>query len=135
MTGIKINKTADKKTYMREYMRKQYASKCEDVKERNRAYYANRKYGSEEDLKKYEKKVLPIMVRIKKELVKLNAIRPELVLEVIKLVEEYEAEVAEVEEVEEIEIQEIKELIKENNPIFSFNSIQVASDPGEVKVF
>ena len=130
MSGVKINKTADKKTYMREYMRKHYASKTEDVKERNRAYYANRRYGSDEDLKKYEKKVLPIMVRIKKELDKLNAIRPDLILEVIKLVEDYETE-AEVPDVPE----DIKELIKENNPIFSFNSIEVASDCGEVKVF
>ena len=38
-------KTADKKAYMREYKRKQYALKSEDMKERNRAYYSASKYG------------------------------------------------------------------------------------------
>ena len=74
-------KTADKKAYMREYKRKQYALKSDDMKERNRAYYAASKYGKNEDLKKYDKKVLPIMLRIRKELDKLSEINASLFME------------------------------------------------------
>ena len=83
-------KTADKKAYMREYKRKQYALKSDDMKERNRAYYAASKYGKNEDLKKYDKKVLPIMLRIRKELDKLTEINASLVMEVMQLVVKYE---------------------------------------------
>jgi len=99
----KIKKTADMTTYIREYKRKTYARDKEAILAQNRAYYAKKNYdGTEEDSKKYEKKVLPIMLRIKKELAKLNAIRPNLVKDVIQLVEDFEAEVAEVAEIEEI---------------------------------
>ena len=83
-------KIADKKAYMREYKRKQYALKSDDMKERNRAYYAASKYGKNEDLKKYDKKVLPIMLRIRKELDKLTEINASLVMEVMHLVVKYE---------------------------------------------
>ena len=75
---------------MREYKRKQYALKGDDMKERNRAYYAASKYGNNEDLKKYDKKVLPIMLRIRKELDKLTEINASLVMEVMQLVIKYE---------------------------------------------
>ena len=86
-------KTADKKAYMREYKRKQYALKSDDMKEQKRAYYAASKYGKNEDLKKYDKKVLPIMLRIRKELDKLTEINASLVMEVMQLVVKYENEV------------------------------------------
>jgi len=99
----KIKKTADMTTYIREYKRKTYARDKEAILAQNRAYYAKKNYdGTEADSKKYEKKVLPIMLRIKKELAKLNAIRPNLLQEVIQLVEDFETELAEVEEVKEI---------------------------------
>ena len=88
---MEVKKT-DKTTYMREYKRKQYALKGDDMKERNRAYYAASKYGNNEDLKKYDKKVLPIMLRIRKELDKLNEINASLVMEVMQLVVKYENE-------------------------------------------
>ena len=60
------------------------------MKERNRAYYAASKYGNNEDLKKYDKKVLPIMLRIRKELDKLTDINASLVMEVMQLLVKYE---------------------------------------------
>jgi hypothetical protein len=89
-------KTADKKTYMREYKRKQYALKGDDMKERNRAYYAASKYGSGEDLKKYDKKVLPIMLRIRKELDKLSEIDVTLLSEVMQLIRKCENDMKEI---------------------------------------
>ena len=88
---MEVKKT-DKKAYMREYKRKQYALKGDEMKERNRAYYAASKYGNNEDLKKYDKKVLPIMLRIRKELDKLSEINASLVMEVMQLVLKYENE-------------------------------------------
>ena len=88
---MEVKKT-DKKAYMREYKRKQYALKGDEIKERNRAYYAASKYGNNEDLKKYDKKVLPIMLRIRKELDKLSEINASLVMEVMQLVLKYENE-------------------------------------------
>ena len=88
---MEVKKT-DKKAYMREYKRKQYALKGDDMKERNRAYYAVSKYGNNKDLKKYDKKVLPIMLRIRKELDKLSEINASLVIEVMQLVVKYENE-------------------------------------------
>ena len=90
---MEVKKTADKKTYMREYKRKQYALKGDDMKERNRAYYAASKYGNNEDLKKYDKKVLPIMLRIRKELDKLSEINASLVMEVMQLVVKFRNEI------------------------------------------
>ena len=63
------------------------------MKERNRAYYAASKYGKNEDLKKYDKKVLPIMLRIRKELDKLTEINASLVMEVMQLVVKYKNEI------------------------------------------
>ena len=56
------------------------------------AYYAVSKYGNNEDLKKYDKKVLPIMLRIRKELDKLSEINASLVTDVMQLVLKYENE-------------------------------------------
>jgi hypothetical protein len=78
---------------MREYKRKQYALKGDDMKERNRAYYAASKYGNNEDLKKYDKKVLPIMLRIRKEMDKLSEINASLVMEVMQLVVKFRNEI------------------------------------------
>ena len=63
---MEVKKTADKKAYMREYKRKQYALKSDDMKERNRAYYAASKYGNNEDLKKYDKKCCPLCYEFEK---------------------------------------------------------------------
>ena len=56
------------------------------MKERNRAYYAASKYGNNEDLKKYDRKVKPILLRIHKELDKLSEINATLVTDVLQLV-------------------------------------------------
>ena len=52
--------------YMRNYKRKQYAEKPDEIKAKNKAYYAKYKYGmTTEDMKKYDT-LLPIVSKIKK---------------------------------------------------------------------
>jgi hypothetical protein len=77
-------KTADKKQYMREYKRKQYQENREEIKEKNKAYYYKYKFHvSNDDLKKYDT-LLPIIVRIRKELDELKSKKPELINEILE---------------------------------------------------
>lgn len=76
-------KTADKTTYMREYKRKQYQEKGTEIKEKNKAYYYKYKFNvPAEDLKKYDT-LLPIIVRIRKELDDLKEKKPEFIKEIL----------------------------------------------------
>jgi hypothetical protein len=60
------NTKMSQKEYMRLYKRKQYAEKPDDIKAKNKAYYAKYKYGmSSEDMKKYDT-LLPLVSKIKK---------------------------------------------------------------------
>ena len=57
-------KTADKRTYMREYKKKAYAENPDKIKELNRMYYAKYKHNiSEADCKKYGAN-LPIVIKL-----------------------------------------------------------------------
>ena len=71
-TGEKNTKPkTDRKTYMREYKRKQYAEKKDYIKEINKKSYYKNVYGSSvEDISKY-KEHLPTIMRIKKDLQKI----------------------------------------------------------------
>jgi hypothetical protein len=81
---IPIKKTADKTAYMREYKRKQYKEKGEEIREKNRAYYYKYKSNSStDDMKKYDT-MLPIIVRIRKELDELKEKKPELINELLQ---------------------------------------------------
>jgi len=76
--------TTDKKTYMREYKRKQYKEKSEEIKQKNKAYYYKYKFNiSNEELHKYDT-LLPNIVRLKKELDEIKAKRPEILKEVLE---------------------------------------------------
>jgi len=76
--------TTDKKTYMREYKRKQYKEKSEEIKQKNKAYYYKYKFNiSNEELHKYDT-LLPNIVRLKKELDEIIKIRPEILKEVLE---------------------------------------------------
>ena len=60
------NTKMSQKEYMRLYKRKQYAEKPDDIKAKNKAYYAKYKYGmSSEDMKKYDT-LLQLVSKIKK---------------------------------------------------------------------
>ena len=75
MEGKKI---VDKKTYMREYKRKQYQEKGDEIKEKNKAYYYKYKFDiSAEELHKYGN-LLPNIVRLRKELDEIKEKKPEL---------------------------------------------------------
>jgi hypothetical protein len=61
-----LNTKMTQKEYMRLYKRKQYAEKPDDIKAKNKAYYAKYKYGmSSEDMRKYNT-LLPLVSKIKK---------------------------------------------------------------------
>jgi len=76
--------STDKKTYMREYKRKQYKEKSEEIKQKNKAYYYKYKFNiSNEELHKYDT-LLPNIVRLKKELDEIIKIRPEILKEVLE---------------------------------------------------
>ena len=78
------NKTADKTAYMREYKRKQYKEKGEEIKEKNKAYYYKYKFNmTAEDMKKYDVS-LPLVGKIRKYMDELKIQNPEFVKEIVK---------------------------------------------------
>ena len=80
----KVNKTADKRTYMREYKRKEYQEKKEEMKEKGRTYYYKHKFNaSEEDYTKYEV-FLANVVKIRKELDYLKEHNPSIIKEILE---------------------------------------------------
>ena len=80
--GVQL-KTADKTKYMREYKRKQYQEKGEEIKNKNKAYYYKYKHNlSSEDMKKYDI-YLPIVARIRKNIDELKAVKPEIVADIL----------------------------------------------------
>ena len=67
-TTAETKPKTDRKTYMREYKRKQYAEKKDYIKEINKKSYYQTKYNTtNEDYKKYADHY-PIVCRIKREL-------------------------------------------------------------------
>jgi hypothetical protein len=82
-TPVKVNKTADKTTYMREYKRNQYKEKGNEIKEKNKAYYYKYKFNvSQEDLHKYDT-LLPNVVRLRNELEELKKKNPAIIKELL----------------------------------------------------
>ena len=80
---VKVKKTADKKTYMREYKRKEYQEKKEEMKEKGRTYYYKYKFNaSDEDHVKYGV-YLSNVLKIRKELDFLREHRPDIIKEVL----------------------------------------------------
>jgi hypothetical protein len=81
---IKINKTADKTAYMREYKRQQYKDKGDTIKEKNKAYYYKYKFNvSSDDLHKYNT-LLPNVVRLRNELDEIKQKNPSIIKELLE---------------------------------------------------
>ena len=81
---VKVKKTADKRTYMREYKRKEYHEKKEEMKEKGRTYYYKYKFNaSDEDHVKYGV-FLTNVLKIRKELDVLKEQRPDFIKEVLE---------------------------------------------------
>lgn len=73
------NKTFDRKTYMREYKRKQYKDNPDEIKNKNKAYYYKYKHNlSNEDMKLYDI-YLPLVAKITKNLDELKKQKPEFI--------------------------------------------------------
>lgn len=71
-TEQKVNKTKDRKAYMREYMKRRYElEKEQGIIERTKYYYIYKGEANEEDKKKY-KNVLPTIVKLRKLIEKLK---------------------------------------------------------------
>jgi hypothetical protein len=65
METQRVLKTADKKTYMREYKQKQYAENPEHIRNKNKAYYYKNKCKLDSDtMKKYDT-LLPYVAKIR----------------------------------------------------------------------
>jgi hypothetical protein len=78
-----VLKTADKTKYMREYKRKQYQEKGDEIKSKNKAYYYKYKHNlSGDDMKKYDIH-LPIVARIRKNLDELRTLNPDIINEIL----------------------------------------------------
>jgi len=74
----KILKTADKKTYMREYKRNQYQDpeKGHIIKERNKSYYLKKKHNLDNDEIKLFGILFPLVFKIRKEMEELKKSNP-----------------------------------------------------------
>jgi hypothetical protein len=58
------NKTLHKRTYMREYKRKQYETNGELMRQKNKAYYCKYKYNlNSDDMKRYDV-LLPLITKL-----------------------------------------------------------------------
>lgn len=77
-------KTADKTKYMRDYKRKQYQEKGDEIKSKNKAYYYKYKHNlTTEDMKQYDI-YLPIVARIRKNLDELKSVKPEFISQILE---------------------------------------------------
>jgi hypothetical protein len=73
-----------KRTYMREYKRKQYQAKGEMIRDKNKAYYYKYKFGlNADDMKKYDT-LLPLVSKTKKHLDDLKNANPLFLAEILK---------------------------------------------------
>lgn len=71
-TVEKIETKQKRQEYMREYKKKQYIKKGDDIKEKNKAYYYKKKLNmSNDDLKKYDV-LLPIVAKLQKNIEELR---------------------------------------------------------------
>lgn len=73
-----------KRTYMREYKRKQYQSNGGMIRDKNKAYYYKYKFGlNADDMKKYDT-LLPLVSKTKKHLDDLKIANPLFLAEILK---------------------------------------------------
>jgi len=77
-------KTADKTKYMRDYKRKKYKEKPDEMKSKNKAYYYKYKHNlSSDEMKKYDI-YLPLVARIRKNLDELKEAKPEFIKTILQ---------------------------------------------------
>ena len=76
-------KSTDKTTYMREYKRQQYAKKGEQMREKNKAYYYKYKYKLTGELMKKYDTLLPLCIKLIKNLEALKEQNPEFLEEIL----------------------------------------------------
>lgn len=76
-------KPFDKKTYIREYKRKEYQDNKEEMKGKGRAYYFKYKYNATAEDHLQFGTHLPSVVKIRKELELLKAQKPEFIKEIL----------------------------------------------------
>jgi hypothetical protein len=82
--GVITETEPKRRTYMREWKRKNYKENGEDMKAKNKAYYYKYKFGLDaEDMKKYQN-LLPLVAKIRKNLEELQKLNPEFVKDVIE---------------------------------------------------
>lgn len=73
-----------KRTYMREYKRKQYQEKGEIIREKNKAYYYKYKFGlNSDDMRKYDT-LLPLVSKTKRYLDDLKNANPLFLADILK---------------------------------------------------
>lgn len=78
------NTEPKKRTYMREYKRKQYQENGELIRDKNKAYYYKYKFGlNSDDMKKYNT-LLPLVSKTKKHLDDLKNANPIFLAEILK---------------------------------------------------
>jgi hypothetical protein len=85
---IVINAVVDvepkKRTYMREYKRKQYQENGGLIRDKNKAYYYKYKFGlNSDDMKKYDT-LLPLVSKTKKYLDDLKNANPQFLADILK---------------------------------------------------
>lgn len=78
------NAEPKKRTYMREYKRKQYQENGGMIRDKNKAYYYKYKFGlNADDMKKYDT-LLPLVSKTKKHLDDLKNANPDFLAEILQ---------------------------------------------------
>jgi len=80
---IVVPKT-DKRTYMREYKRKQYKEKREEMQQTNKVYYYKYKFKASSEEMHTFKDLLPNVLKLRKELDQILQVRPELINDILE---------------------------------------------------
>lgn len=60
-----VDKTEERRTYMREYKQKKYNDNPRDILDRNKAYYYKNKFGLDSEMMKKYGTLLPCVAKIK----------------------------------------------------------------------
>jgi len=81
-------KEPTKRTYMREYKRKQYQKNGELMRDKNKAYYYKHKFNLNSDDMKHYDLLLPLVSKIRKGLDDLKEKNPEFLKEIIEMYKE-----------------------------------------------
>jgi len=81
---LPVTPKVDKRTYMRDYKRKQYQEKKEEMQQTNKVYYYKYKFKASSDEMHKFKDILPNVLKLRKELDGILQVRPELINEILE---------------------------------------------------